>query len=164
MIRALYEDSCLFVVPGSHNVPRSPEQRALSETADAPKNPLDMPGAIQVNLQRTCMTIFVIISITKWNHIIAGETVFYNSNILHCATYNSHAQRATLHPCMGDAERGGTVRARNILQHGIVDWVSGEAFERTLPTERARKMRARLLEMAKMADEKGVGVGYSLDG
>ncbi|KLO08364.1 hypothetical protein SCHPADRAFT_916964 [Schizopora paradoxa] len=124
---ALHEDSCLFVVPGSH------KQRALSETPDASKNPLDIPGAIQVTLQ-------------------PGET------------YDARAQRATLHPCMGDAELGGTVRARNILQHGIVDWVAGDAFEETLTTERARKMRERLLEMARMADEKGVGVGYSSNG
>ncbi|KLO07408.1 hypothetical protein SCHPADRAFT_909526 [Schizopora paradoxa] len=142
---ALYEDSCLFVVPGSHKVPRTPEQRALSETPEAPKNPLDMPGAIQVTLQ-------------------PGETVFYNSNILHCATYDARAQRATLHPCMGDAVHGGMVRARNILQHGIVDWVVSDAFKKTLTTERANKMRERLLEMARMADEKGVDVGYSLDG
>jgi len=50
--RALYEDSCLYIVPGSHKLPRTNEQRALSMTRDPPENPLDMPGAIQVTLQR----------------------------------------------------------------------------------------------------------------
>lgn len=49
---ALYRDACLYVVPGSHDTPRTPRQRALSETQDAPKDPLDMPGAIQVILER----------------------------------------------------------------------------------------------------------------
>ena len=51
-ISALYEDACLFVVPGSHLIPRTPEQRERSSTLDPPKNPLDMPGAIQVVLKR----------------------------------------------------------------------------------------------------------------
>ena len=51
--RALYKDACLFVVPGSHQVPRTPEQRSLSTTSEAPVSPLEMPGAIQVVLQRT---------------------------------------------------------------------------------------------------------------
>jgi hypothetical protein len=49
---ALRPDSCLYVVPRSHNQVRTPEQRKLSETLDAPENPLDMPGAIQVDLLR----------------------------------------------------------------------------------------------------------------
>lgn len=49
---ALYTDSCLYVVPGSHKVPRTPAQRAHSSTLDPPTNPMDMPGAIQVTLQR----------------------------------------------------------------------------------------------------------------
>ncbi|ETW76383.1 hypothetical protein HETIRDRAFT_389387, partial [Heterobasidion irregulare TC 32-1] len=95
---ALYEDSCLFVVPESHKSPRTNEQRSQSSTPDPPVDPLTMPNAIRVTLQ-------------------PGETVFYNNNILHCATYNSQAKRATLHASMGDT-RGGAARARNILQHG----------------------------------------------
>lgn len=53
LISALYEDSCLFVVPGSHSQPRTPEQRLLSSTQEPPKDPMDMPGAIRVTLKRT---------------------------------------------------------------------------------------------------------------
>lgn len=49
---ALYEESCLFLVPGSHALPRSAEQRALSSTMDPPMNAMDMSGAIQVTLKR----------------------------------------------------------------------------------------------------------------
>lgn len=51
-IRALYTDSCLFVVPGSHKSPRTPEQRARSNTMDPPIDPLNMPGSIKVTLHR----------------------------------------------------------------------------------------------------------------
>lgn len=51
--RALYRDACLFVVPGSHTLPRSADQRARSSTMDPPKDPLDMSGAIRVTLNRT---------------------------------------------------------------------------------------------------------------
>lgn len=92
-----------------------------------------MPGAIQVNLQ-------------------PGETVFYNNNILHCATYDPEQVRATLHACMGDA-RGGGKRARNILQHDL-RWMRDEEFVETLPKEGPmRAMREKLVDMAKQADQ-----------
>ena len=85
----------------------------------------------------------------------AGESVFYNSNILHCATYDPGVTRATLHATMGDA-RGGSARARNILQHGL-KWMKDPAFVETL-NERGRAMLDKLLQMEKSAGD----VGYSL--
>ncbi|XP_006456586.1 hypothetical protein AGABI2DRAFT_195652, partial [Agaricus bisporus var. bisporus H97] len=135
---ALRPDSCLYVVPRSHSQVRTPEQRKLSETSDAPENPLDMPGAIRVTLQ-------------------PGETIFYNSNILHCATYSSTSPRVTLHGCIGDI-RGGSTRARNVLQHGL-EWMKGDEFRASLPQGlRARKMLDNLLDMQKNSGP----VGYSL--
>lgn len=134
---ALYEDACLYVVPGSHAVPRTPEQRAHSSTLDPPKDPMDMPGAIRVILQ-------------------PGETVFYNSNILHCATYSSATTRATLHACIGDVA-GGAARARNVLQHGL-EWMTSDEFKNTL-SDRGRSMLERLVKMK--GDVIG-DVGYSL--
>lgn len=81
-------------------------------------------------------------------------TVFYNSNILHCAVYNHLAQRATLHGCMGDA-RGGAIRARNILQHGLA-WASEPSFGEVLENcvgGRAPVMRQRLLQMANHSND-----------
>lgn len=134
---ALYEDSCLYVVPGSQKVPRTAEQRPHSSTLDAPKNPMDMPGAIRVTLQ-------------------PGETVFYNNNILHCATYDPHERRATLHACMGDI-RGGATRARVILQHGLL-WMKEEQFRNTL-NDRGKAMLGRLIELQESVNG---DLGYSL--
>ncbi|PFH48526.1 hypothetical protein AMATHDRAFT_149734 [Amanita thiersii Skay4041] len=143
---ALYRDACLYVVPGSHKVPRTPEQRKHSETMEPPKNPFDMPGMIQVVLQ-------------------PGETVVYNSNIIHCATYDCRAPRATLHGCMGDM-RGGSSRARNILQHGL-EWMESEKFGRTMESIEDEKIRTRALMMwdslLKMKQGvNGVDIGFSL--
>jgi hypothetical protein len=52
MNSALYEDSCLYLVPKTHKMPRTELQRAKSMAQAPPANPLDMPGAIQVTLQR----------------------------------------------------------------------------------------------------------------
>ncbi|TBU26384.1 hypothetical protein BD311DRAFT_667563 [Dichomitus squalens] len=133
---ALRKDTCLFVVPGSHKVPRTPAQCALSSTLEAPVNPLDMPGAVRVTLQ-------------------PGETVFYNNNILHCATYDAREERVTLHACMGEV-RGGPSRARNILQHGL-GWMKEERFKETLD-ERGRRMLERIVRLQESVGE----VGYSL--
>lgn len=88
--------------------------------------------------------------------ILAGETIFYNSNILHCATYSSKAPRVTLHACIGDT-RGGSSRARNVLQHGL-GWMKDDAFREGLNT-RGQDMLARLIEMQETFDGK---LEYSL--
>lgn len=60
-----------------------------------------------------------------------GQTVFYDSNILHRAAYEHRAKRATLHACMGTIE-GGHHRAANIFQHGL-DWMNSPEFKQNLP-------------------------------
>ncbi|KAF8582427.1 hypothetical protein K439DRAFT_1413370 [Ramaria rubella] len=137
---ALYDDSCLYVVPKSHKQPRTSAQRDRSSTLDPPRDPLDMPGVKQV-------------------HLKAGETIFYNSNILHCATYDCHSPRATLHACMGDS-RGGGARARNVLQHGL-EWMKDTGFVDTFPEGRARSMWENLVKMEK---RNGGKIEYSLEG
>lgn len=114
-------------------------------TQEPPANPMEMPGALKVILE-------------------PGDTVFYNSNILHCATYSSTVQRATLHACMGDAVRGGAVRARNILQHDL-KWMQDPAFARTLPHDTAKTMLRRLLDLQEKELANGEeNVVYSLSG
>ena len=69
---------------------------------EAPEDPMDMPGAIILTLKGECRLNFR--TCTKGSRMrTAGETVFYNSNILHCATYNFRSKRATLHATMGNA-------------------------------------------------------------
>jgi hypothetical protein len=55
----------------------------------------------------------------------AGDTLFYNSNILHCAAYSPAMKRATLHGTMGSTASGAS-RARNVLQHGLA-WMASRA-------------------------------------
>ena len=117
-----------------------------------------MPGSIQVTLKRTFLSITVAWSLRR-NTIPAGETVFYNNNILHCAAYTSNMQRATLHACMGDT-RGGSARARNILQHGL-ERMREDAFRETLTPE-GRHMLERLVKMQE--ELHGKDIEYSLEG
>ena len=108
-----------------------------SSTMDPPTDPLDMPGVVRVTLQ-------------------PGETVFYNNNILHCATYDNREERITLHACMGEV-RGGPTRARNILQHGL-HWMKEDRFRDTLD-ERGKRMLERIVKLQESV--KG-DIGYSL--
>lgn len=62
---------------------------------------------------------------------------------------------------MGDAVRGGTVRARNILQHDL-KWMQDEAFRETLPNATARGMLDRLKGL--QSEQGGEEVAYSLAG
>ncbi|KAF6756732.1 hypothetical protein DFP72DRAFT_810016 [Ephemerocybe angulata] len=139
---ALYHDECLYVVPESHMIPRTQAQRSLSRTQAPPKDPMRMPGAVKVVLE-------------------PGDTVFYNSNILHCATYSSATKRATLHACMGNAARGGLNRARNILQHDL-KWMKDPWFWQSLPHDTAKRMLDRLIDLQEA--QEGQEVSYSLSG
>lgn len=133
---ALYDDASLVVVPGSHRRARTDVERAADPFAD------EMPGQMVVRLG-------------------AGDVVFYNNNILHRGVYDAAVERMTLHGSAGHVD-GSALRARNVLQHGVRDWIDrvdfGHLDEKT--RARAEKMRASLVRMGQDAGE----VGYSLDG
>ncbi|KAF2203469.1 hypothetical protein GQ43DRAFT_389968 [Delitschia confertaspora ATCC 74209] len=130
---ALYDDSSLIVVPGSHKRARTEEERNADPYED------DMPGQLIVNLQ-------------------PGEVVFYNNNILHRGKYDSNKERMTLHGSIGTT-LGSNERARNVLQHGVGSWVENVDFQ-GLGDEgiqkRAEGMRERLVRLGR---EKG-DVGF----
>lgn len=129
---ALYPDSSLIVVPGSHKRVRTDMERD-TEPYD------DMPGQRIVQLE-------------------AGDVLFYDNNILHRGVYDSSIERMTLHGSMGFAGNDQS-RARNILQHGIGSWAADIKFS-CLPIETvelAERMRKRLIDLGS-----GENVGYSL--
>jgi hypothetical protein len=133
---ALYDDASLIVVPGSHARARTDVERAAEPYEKG------LPGEIKV-------------------HMKAGDVVFYNNNILHRGAYDSKVERMTLHGSMGHVG-GSRLRARNVLQHGIGEWVekidlSGLEGEEK---KRAEGTRERLVKLGSDTGE----VGFSLDG
>lgn len=153
---ALYDDDCLFIVPGTHRRVRTKEE-ARANMAKAPPAVLvteaegfdggwevDPPNTFRVKLK-------------------AGETVFYSQRILHRASYGPKAARATLHGCFGDASEGGEgtkERARNVLQHGV-EWMREPSFvegleERVKPSEYHVWLRERKRERI-LTSEVGLG-------
>lgn len=82
----------------------------------------------------------------------AGDSVFYDHNILHRAVYPTSPERWTLHACMGST-RAEALRRKTILQHGM-GWAKDTKFE----NERLEKLRQRLVILE--PEE----VGYSLEG
>jgi hypothetical protein len=130
---SLYDDESLIVVPGSHARARTDEERAADPFAD------HLEGMMVVKLN-------------------AGDAVFYNNNILHRGVYRKDVERMTLHGSVGHVN-GGRLRARNVIQHGVRDWVERSDFS-SLPGKlpaRAAGMKARLLELG-TANE---AVGFS---
>ncbi len=133
---ALYDDSSLSVVPGSHTRARTEAERAADPYGE------DFPGQTPV-------------------HLGAGDVVFYNNNILHRGVYKSAVPRMTLHGSIGHV-RGGNARARNVLQHGVGVWVDRCDFshlEEDGVKKRAESMREKLLQLGRKAEE----VGFSQD-
>lgn len=133
---ALYDDASLVVVPGSHRRARTDVERGADPFAP------ELPGQLVVRLA-------------------AGDVVFYNNNILHRGVYDAGVERMTLHGSAGHVE-GSALRARNVLQHGLRDWIDRVDLSQLDDETRARaeKMRASLVKMGQDAGD----VGYSLDG
>lgn len=132
---ALTEDKCLIVVPGSHNRVRTAEER--EKTTDESRKD-HISGEIYVDLH-------------------PGDIVFYNSNILHRASYSAKNLRLTLHGSYGHVKHGKT-RAKGVLQHGVAEWLPD--FEPT--TENMEMLKSKLVALAKQFE--GVNLGYSLEG
>jgi hypothetical protein len=135
----LFDDDSLIVVPGSHARARTETERQADPYED------NLPGQVTVRLK-------------------AGDCVFYDNNILHRGVYDSDKERMTLHGSVGHV-KGSRERARNVLQHGVGEWVDrcdfgglGEGRERRT----AEGMRRRLVEMGR--ENRGRDVGFSLEG
>ncbi|KAL7791956.1 phytanoyl-CoA dioxygenase [Trichoderma ceciliae] len=134
---ALWEDESLILVPASHKRARTEAERNAGPFEE------QLPDQIVVRLE-------------------PGDAAFYNNNILHRGRYDSKRERLTLHGSVGHV-RGGKLRARNVLQHGIGSWLDGLDFS-VIKGERERKraegMRERLVKLGSESGE----VGYSLQG
>ena len=119
----LYPDSSLILVPKSHARPLTDEERQAD-----PLEP-NMPGQIHVQL-------------------LPGEMAFYNNNIYHRGAYRSDVERMTLHGSIGHVA-GGSLRARNVLQHGR-GWIEQVDLLQVEDAERAAGMRRRLVELGEL--------------
>ena len=128
---ALYDDSSLILIPGSHKRARTDAER------DADPYEPELPGQITVTLR-------------------AGEVAFYNNNILHRGVYDCTKERMTLHGSIG-ATTAGEKRARNVLQHGVGDWATEwdiDGFDPEM-AKRVEQMRDRLVELGKASGNVG---------
>merc|ERR1711881_340779 len=128
---ALYDDHSLIVVPGSHMRARTKAEREADPFTKF------MPGQEVV-------------------HMKAGDVVFYNNNIVHRGVYDSKVERMTLHGSMGHV-KGSALRARNVLQHGVGEWVDKVDFGALEEKTRARAegMRERLVKMGRESGDVG---------
>lgn len=133
---ALWEDDSLIVVPGSHKRARTDTERNADPFEKM------MPDQLIVKLE-------------------PGDIVFYNNNILHRGAYSANKERMTLHGSVGHV-KGSSLRARNVLQHGVGSWVDKCAFGQLKGEERdrAEEMRRRLVQLGSETGQ----VGYSLQG
>ena len=135
-LAALYTDSCFIFVPGSHIRPRTAVEREV--TLIRPYDPL--PSQVVLTLE-------------------AGQTVFYNPNLLHRAVYNPKIRRATLHCAVGAPENGAVVRAAGIvhvLGYKRISWITDPAFRDSLPNGGLRIMHANLLDSLQKAERQGL--------
>ncbi|KAL6713698.1 Protein N-terminal and lysine N-methyltransferase efm7 [Lecanora helva] len=129
---ALHDDESLVVIPGSHARARTASERNMDPYES------HVPGQ-------------------KIVHLKAGDAVFYKNSILHRGVYHSNVPRMTLHGSIGHVN-GAKERARNVLQHGVVEWVKRcdtSSLEPERIRKRAEEMRERLLRMGDASGDVG---------
>ena len=104
---ALYDEACLYIVPGSHLRPKTVEEREV--VFNRPRDPIK--GQMAVELR-------------------AGQGVYYNANLIHRGVYPQKIRRQTLHCCMGLAD-GAPLRQH--LYKNLSWMVERPGFRETLP-------------------------------
>ncbi|KAK7953744.1 phytanoyl-CoA dioxygenase [Apiospora saccharicola] len=136
-------DASLVVVRGSHRRARTEAERAAE------------PFQTLINDEEGAQLTV---------RLDAGDAVFYDNNIVHRGVYDCRQERLSLHGTVGH-RAGGPARARNVLQHGVGEWVDQCDFAGCLGgddrvRERAEGMRQRLVRLGRESGD----VGFSLEG
>jgi hypothetical protein len=109
---ALYEEACLYIVPGTHRRCATPEEREIQFRR--PMEPI--PGELAVALK-------------------PGQGVYYNAQLLHRGIYPATQQRETIHACLHLA---GSAAHRNYYYESL-RWMDTPGFGDRLP-ERLRPL------------------------
>ena len=137
---SLFDDTSLIVIPGSHLRARTEIERLADPLAR------NLPGQLIV-------------------HLKPGDVLFYDNNLLHRGAYQGiHREqgdvgRMTLHGSVGLAGHG-ELRARNVLQHGVGQWIEKADFG--FPV--SKSLRAEGMKNNLVAMGRGTEVGYSHHG
>jgi hypothetical protein len=93
---ALYDDHSLWVVPGSHDRPHTPEELAAFGSVPAP--PPKLTDAMSPVERELACTEYVRRMPGATNIVLsAGDVAFYRACGWHIGTYVSYVRRATLH-------------------------------------------------------------------
>ncbi|CAO1620831.1 unnamed protein product [Sympodiomycopsis kandeliae] len=149
---ALYDDECLFIIPGTHKRVRTNEeiianQHICEPPSLSPRNAemewknVDPKDTLRVKLK-------------------AGETCFYSQRLLHRASYDPTRQRATLHGCYGQIGSNGQ-RARMVLQHDV-EYLKQSIYGKQISNPKLKIMWDNLI--AEYEGKSKEQFGYSLDG
>ncbi|KAE8226251.1 hypothetical protein CF319_g1139 [Tilletia indica] len=180
---ALYDDACLFVVPGTHRRVRTEQERIANATP--PPAPTPIPQGKELGaVEREALDGNWEVDPPTTRRVVlkAGQSAFYSQRVLHRASYLPNQTRATLHGCYGESSGDtevsidgpssatassqavsetsvGEQRARNVLQHGL-EWMKDPAFGASLP-DQLRPMWENLLRMERQWA--GKNLGFSLD-
>jgi len=92
---AIYNDSCLWYVPGSHA-----RQRDLSgegQTTRSDTLPKWEDYGSEPEFEQACYLHAAALPGAQQMHLIAGDYMLYRSNAWHCGNYMSYQPRATIH-------------------------------------------------------------------
>ena len=130
---ALWDDHSLWVVPGSHNRPDLPEERAAFPSIPPPRPLLD-PEMTAAEREHACLAYARQMPGAVPVPLFAGDVAFYRACQWHIGNYIPYTRRATLHDGFygpDDLEWQASVRKRQ-----------AEASKVT-PTNPAREASAR---------------------
>ena len=88
---ALYTDSCLWYVPGSHGRPDLDQEKAIAEGRP------DLDGVDEAEAERLCIDYARAMPGAVQTVLEPGDFMFYRTNAWHQGSYVPYRKRATLH-------------------------------------------------------------------
>lgn len=92
---ALYEDSCTWVVPGSHL--RRDLKREAELFPDRPIKAPDLDGMTAEERESVCMDYTLSMPGAVQLHLCAGDFALYRNTLWHIGNYVPYRRRATIH-------------------------------------------------------------------
>jgi len=98
---ALYNDSCLWFVPGSHLRVRDLDGEKQTFCFRTGTNPFNQPDADHAVLERLCIDDCRAFPGAVQMHLAPGDYLLYRSQAWHCGLAFPSAPRATLHDIPG---------------------------------------------------------------
>jgi hypothetical protein len=138
----LYEDHSLWVVPGSHRRPDTPEEFTMFPERPVPRPALE--GLSAVEREQECLRYVRQMPGAAQLHLEPGDFALYRNTLWHLGNYVPYARRATLHDFVDTPEfaeyRIRLAETSEARKMSVVEWAHWPCLTPTAQESRGDRL------------------------